>query len=103
HVHRPAGAPDILLQADRPDGNGTIQVVRSTADGTPDHVLADYEGKMRQALGNLTLQQENLRTVAGRTCTFRRYQALADGMTIRVQALFYADGRQGFVIHSIDT
>lgn len=102
-VHRPDGAPDILLQADRPDGNGTVQVVRANASANPAQIAADYEAKMQQALGNLTLQQENMRTVAGRSCTFRRYQSLSGGMQIRVQALFYADGQQGFVIHSIDT
>lgn len=102
-VSRPAGAPDILIQADRPDGNGTVQVVRANAHTTPDRMAGDYEGKMRQALGNLTLLQENMRTVAARSCLFRRYQSNSGGMSIRVQALFYADGNQGFIVHAIDT
>ncbi len=103
NVHRPAGAPDILLQADRPDGNGTIQVVRRPGHGSATDFIAGYEAQMLQALGNLNLQQENMRTIAGRSCTFRRYQSFADGMQIRVQAVFYADGQQGFIIHAIDT
>ncbi|WP_221028835.1 hypothetical protein [Actomonas aquatica] len=103
NVHRPAGAPDILLQADRPDGNGTIQVVRRPGGGSATDFIADYEAQMQQALGSLNLQTENMRTVAGRSCTYRRYQSFADGMQIRVQAVFYADANQGFILHSIDT
>lgn len=102
-VSQPVGAPNILLQADRPDGNGTIQVVRDDANSTPATMAANYENKMRAALGNLQLQGSQTRTIAGRPTECRSYVANANGMRIRVQAVFYADGTQGFVVHSIDT
>lgn len=102
-VSKPPGAPDILLNGSRPDDKGTIQVVRDNPHGIAAQMAAVYEGKMKGALGNFSLQKKDLRTVNGRTCEFRHYQSFSGGMQIRVLALFYADGQQGFVIHSIDT
>ena len=102
-VSKPPGAPDILLNGSRPDDKGTIQVVRDNPHGIAAQMAAVYEGKMQGALGNFSLQKKDLRTVNGRTCEFRQYQSFSSGMQIRVLALFYADGQQGFVIHSIDT
>ena len=102
-VSVPPGAPDILLQCDRPDGNGTIQVVRSTSGASTQATATDYETKMTGALGNLNLQKTQLRTIAQKTCELRTYQSFSGGMNIRVMALFFDGGDHAFIVHSLDT
>lgn len=102
-VSQPLGAPNILLHCDRPDGNGSIQVVRAGAGEPIERIAADYEAKMTQALGNFTRQSSEPRAIAGRPGEFRLYRSVTGNMIIRIMAAFYQDGTHGFTVHSLDT
>jgi hypothetical protein len=101
-VGRPAGAPDILLQCDSPDGNASIQVVKDLPNGIPESMASVYEAKMRGALPGFSMLSSTQMTSNGRPALWREYSAPNKAQAVHVMALFYSDGKYGFIVHSLD-
>ncbi len=101
-VGRPAGAPDILLQCDSPDGNASIQVVKDLPNGIPESMASAYEAKMRGALPGFSTLSSTQIASNGRPALWREYSAPNKSSAVHVMALFYSDGRYGFIVHSLD-
>ena len=99
---RPDGAPDILLQADSPDGNTSMQVIRSAPGASGSIAAGVYEQQMDSALPGMRKTLERELSVAGVPALARRYAVTANGLSLDVQALFFSDAHAGFIVHVLD-
>ncbi len=99
---RPANAPDILLQCDSADGQSSVQVVKGAANAPGAVAAAAYEQLMQQALPGLKQTASRQVKVNGRDSLLRSYSVRAQNMDVTVQAIFYADDKEGLIVHSID-
>lgn len=98
----PTDFSGILLQADSPSGESSVQVVAGVP-GAPVNALAgDYEMKMNSVFPNLITVSEDRVLIGEQSHLLKQYVAESDAGKIEITALFFTNIGQSMIAHAVD-
>ena len=98
----PTDFSGVLLQADSPSGESSVQVVAGVP-GAPVNALAgDYEMKMNSVFPNLLTVSEDRVLIGEQSHLLKQYVAESDAGKIEIAALFFTNIGQSMIAHAVD-
>jgi hypothetical protein len=102
YVVTPPDYSGVLLQADSPSGESSIQVVEGVSDVPLNALSGDYEVKMNTIFPGLTSLSEHVVDIGETPHLFKHYATESEMGRIDVLALFYMDEEQSMIVHAVD-